>query len=194
MDAKSIINLGLSPLGAYNVSTITPPVTPLEKKCADQYPQWRDSRLTANRWVFARNYEVLTLGAPSPSMATAERPHAFALPNNCLRPIREKSAKWEQRGKHLYHNAATLTIEFIARVVEADFDPLFVDTLAAWITYRMCEYVTQSNIKKADAKSDYEDTIKVARAANALIIGNDEQIGEADDDDDWISARRGAGL
>jgi hypothetical protein len=194
MDAKTIINLGLGMLGSYSVNSIAPAVTPLEKKMAIRYPQFRDSELTKNRWVFARLYATLTLSVPVPSMATAERPNAFAKPNDCLRPIRSKGAKWEVRGGYIYTSDSALTIEYIARIVEADFDPLFVDMLAARIAMDMCEDVTQSNIKKGDARTAYREAKQSAKAANALIIGSDDDMTEPDDDDSWIQARRGVGL
>lgn len=194
MDAKSIINLGLGKLGSYSVNSIAPAVTPLEKKVAAGYPQWRDSEITKNRWVFARLYAVLTAGGASATMGTSDRPNGFAKPNDALRVLREKGAKWEQRGAYLYTYDSTLTIPYVARVVEAEFDPLFVDTLAARVAVEMCEGVTQSNLKKQDAQAQYTQTIRVARAANAITLGSDDSMTELDDDDDWLTARRGYGV
>ena len=192
MDAKTIINLGLNKLGSYAVNSIAPAVTPLEKKCALYYPQWRDSELTKNRWVFARGYAVLTEGGGT--QGTAERPFSFALPNDSVRPLRERGVTWEQRGRYLYNRTNTLILNYIMRVVEADFDPLFVDVLAARIAEELCEYVTQSNLKKADATQKYKDALKIARSANAVTIGFDDRIEEPDEDDEWIQGRRGVGV
>lgn len=192
MDAKTQLNLGLNLLGSYSVNSIAPATTPLEKKCATFYTQWRDSELTKNRWVFARGYAVLSEGGGA--FETAERPYSFALPSDCLRPLREKSVTWEQRGRYLYNATATLTLNYLMRVVEANFDPLFVDVLAARIAVEMCESVTQSNLKKADARAGYKDALKIAKAANAVIIGMGDDADESDEDDEWIAGRRGVGL
>lgn len=192
MDAKTVINLGLNKLGSYAVNSIAPAVTPLEKKCALYYPQWRDEELTKNRWVFARGYAVLVEGGGAHE--TAERPYSFALPSDSLRPLRELGVTWEQRGKYLYNSTNTLTLNYVMRVVEADFDPLFVGVLAARIAEELCEYVTQSNLKKADATQKYKDAIKIAKAANALVIGFDDKLEEPDEDDEWLQGRRGVGI
>lgn len=192
MDAKTQINLGLNLLGSYAVNSIAPATTPLEKKCAMFYPQWRDSELTKNRWVFARGYAVLTEGGGLEG--TAERLFSFALPSDSMRPLREKGVTWEQRGRYLYNSVNTLTLNYIKRVVEADFDPLFVDVLAARVALELCETVTQSNLKKADARAYYSNTLKIAKSANAVIIGQGDDTDEFDEDDTWIQGRRGVGL
>lgn len=192
MDAKTIVNLGLALLGQYSISSLSPAVTPLEKKCALRYTPYKQSELTKGRWVCAVQYAALTEGGGL--QETAERPYSFALPSDCLRVLRDKGAKWQQRGRYLYHSEATLTVPYIADIVEADMDPLLVDVIAARVAREMCEDITQSNSKQATCDARYIRAVKEARAANALIIGSDEQVGELDDDDDWFQARRGVGL
>jgi hypothetical protein len=53
MDAKLICNLGLGKLGTQSrVANLDPPVSGVEKHCAQGYPTWRDSELRKHRWVF----------------------------------------------------------------------------------------------------------------------------------------------
>jgi hypothetical protein len=111
-----------------------------------------------------------------------------------MRPLRELGVTWEQRGRYLYNRTNTLTLNYIKRVVEADFDPLFVGVLAARVAEELCEYVTQSNLKKADAHVQYDKGLRRARSANAVIIGMDDRIEEPDEDDEWIQGRRGVGV
>jgi hypothetical protein len=194
MDAKGILNQGLRLLGSYSVNSIAPAGTPLERHCAEGYPQWRDSELIRRRWVFNRATVTLTVTGSAPD-ATAMHPYAFDLPSDCLAPVRQKGDTWVQkRGRKIYHSDTTLDFEYKARVVETDFDTLFNDTLACRIAFEMCEWVTQSNVKKSDALELYRKSIAVAAANNALIIGAEDSVHETEGQDEWLNARYGYGL
>lgn len=186
--AVAQINLGLSKIGASRVSTIEPPKTPLERFMADNYPSWRDAELSRRRWVFAMESRVLTL---QDTLTGVERPYVFGMPNDALRPIREKDTEWQQRRRFLYSAQQTLTVTFIVRVPENDFDPLFSEVLACKIALESTEYATQSNTKKADAKALYDDAVKDAGRNNAFIIGSEDTTDSEDENRsfDWITSR-----
>lgn len=189
--AVKIINIGLSKIAASRVSTITPPKTNLERFMADNYPQWRDEELSARRWRFALEYRSLTqTGDPATGLA---KPYKYLLPNDALRPVREKGTEWEQRGKYLYSGYETLTALFVIRVDENDFDPLFIDVLACKIARESAEYATQSNQKKADADVFYKDALRRAGQMNAYVTGSEEFTSDLDDDTgfNWLNDRYG---
>lgn len=191
MDARQIINLGLGQLGAYYVTSLEPANTAIEKRMALHYEQWRDSELTRGRWVFATGFANL-VGTVGPD-ATEQRPYAYLAPTDYLSIVRERSAKWQVKGKYIYSPVAIQTIEYKRRVPEDQFDPLFVDVLAARIAWENCEWVTQSNTKKADAERAYQTARRFAVVNNSLIL--DPEPSEINDEDDtWIQARAGWNL
>jgi hypothetical protein len=181
-----VINLGLAKLSASRIQSITPPRSALEIHCKENYPAWKRSELAKRRWVFALvdNY-AMTLGTTTPGV---DRPYQFALPPNCLRPVRQRYTEWVQRGRFLYSAYNVLTIEYISDVPESDFDPLFVDVLAWRIAIECVEMVTQSNTKKADASTGYKDARNEAGRANAFVIGS-EDIAVDDYNFPFVSAR-----
>lgn len=188
MDAKAIINHGLSKIGSSRVNSISPPSSPIERHCQQGYTQWRDSELTKRRWVFARAFADLTQN-PAVTVAPGYA-YAFDLPSDCLRPIRDRHTTWIVVGKQIHHVGATLKLEYTRRVPETDFDAMFIDALAARCAFECAEFITQSNTKGASALDVYKDAIKAAGAANALIIGP-EIADHASELDDWELARYG---
>lgn len=193
MDAHGILNQGVRLLGSYNINSINPPSTPLERQCAGGYPQWRDSELTRRRWVFSRRFATLTVQGSAPN-AIASHPLAFDLPADCLAPVRKRGDQWIQQGRKIYTACSVLELEYKARIVETDFDVLFNDVLACRVAYELCEWVTQSNVKKADCVQFYKDAVKIAAANNALIIGAEDSVHEVDSQDEWVNARYGYGV
>ncbi len=187
MDAKAIINLGLSKISSSRVVNISPPSSPLERHCAEGYPQWRDSELTKRRWVFARAFKLLDENPGQTPAPPYEK--VYDLPSDCLRPIRDKYSTWIVVGRFI-HSMGPLTLEYTRRAPESEFDPLFVDALAARSADECAEFVTQSNSKVATTQQRYDDAIKRAGIGNALIIGS-EDARHADELDAWELARAG---
>lgn len=183
-----IINLGLSGLGSSRITRIDPPRTPIEQFMAANYPQWKRSELAKRRWVFATVEDyVMTLS----SVATSgDYKYKFNLPADCMRPIRDKTSRWIQRGRAIYHTGDTLTIDYVRNVIESEFDPLFNDVLAARIRKESAEYLTQSKSKKDDAKEDYIMALREAARANAFVIGP-EDLDEEDNEPSWLDAHNG---
>lgn len=183
-----IINLGLSKIAGNRVSRIDPARTPLEAYMAVNYPHWKRVELSKRRWVFALvDDALLTLNA---TLSEVDRPYKFALPIDCLYPVRTKSTEWVQRGRYIYSGYSTLKISYIRNAPESEFDPLFNEVLACKIAFESCEYVTQSNTKKDAARADYDEAVKIAGSANAFVIGS-EDINTDDADYDWVAARHG---
>lgn len=181
-----IINLGLTKIGSARISRIDPPVSSLEKICAEGYPQWKRSELTRRRWVFATEaYYKLTQVDEVPGI---EQPYKYSIPVDCLRPIREKRTEWTQRGKFIWSSCQDLRISYIKNVEEKDLEALFVDVLATRIALECVEAVTQSNTKKADVEALYQQSVNNAGQVNAFVRGP-EDIQEDDNDFSFIYSR-----
>jgi hypothetical protein len=76
-------------------------------------------------------------------------------------------------------------VRYVKKVTDPNImHPLFRDALSALMAATMCERITQSNVKKADAKQAYKDAIMEARRVNALQRQPEESA-----DASWISGR-----
>lgn len=184
-----IVNLGQLKIGASRINSITPAQTTNEKIVAEQYTQWRDSELSKKRWVFATTLVLLTQSAPNVNPNDPCR-YVYDLPADCLKPLRDEHSTWKVRGKQLYSYGSTQVLEYIASKTEDAFVPLFVDVLAARCALELVEPQTQSNDKWQKAQSVYNQAVKDAAAANAYIIGSEDQRLE-DEHSEWVMARQG---
>lgn len=185
-----IINLGLNKIGSAHIRRIDPPQTSMEKHCASGYVHWKNSELTKRRWVFATETEYVLAKVADPETLRRDdgRNYKYSMPNDCMRLIRTKHDEWLQNRKFVYSCRDGLKVSYIARADESEFDPLFIDVLAARIAVETCEYDTQSNTKKADARSMYVEAVTEAGRSNAFVIGP-EDIRSDDDDFEFITGR-----
>lgn len=187
-----LINGGLSKIAQNRVNRIDPATTSLEAFMASNYPHWKRTELTKRRWVFAYE-EHYKLTLESTRTDGVDKPYKFALPIDCLRPVRTKTTEWVQRGRFVYSGCNELYIDYIRNAAEEEFDPLFDEVLMCRIALDSAEYVTQSNAKKEMAKALYDEAVSLAGQANAFVIGP-EDIQEDDNDYSWLSARYGDGV
>jgi hypothetical protein len=155
------------------------------------YEHYRDFEMAGpagERWQFAKRRITLVV-----SRVEAERDHTwnvFTLPGEVLRPLREEfGVEWHRRGRELFcEEGSPIEIPVIARVDETLFDPAFKEMLACRIAWEACETITQSNQKKADAKTQYAEARKQAARQNAFEIGSDP-IEQNDYNFSWVSNR-----
>lgn len=182
-----VVNLALVKLGAQPVSSLTAPVTPIERRAALVYPHQRDNELSKRRWRFSLTRRLIT-----PTM-TADG-YRWLLPTDpyCLRPLRQDWDCWSQEGRALISDGnQAISLLYVARVSEALFNPTFVEALAAKVAENLAELITQSNEKKDRAQADYREAIREARLINAYDTGAEE----ADDGSDspFLLARYAGG-
>lgn len=182
-----VINGGLSKISSNRIGQIAPPKTSLEGYMAANYPHWKRTELTKRRWVFALE-EQYALTLDSSRTDGVPKPHKFALPVDCLRPVRSKTTEWVQRGRFIFSAYDALSIDYIRNAAEAEFDPLFDEVLQCKIAFESAEYVTQSTSKKDFAYKLYKEAVSEAGQCNAFIIGP-EDIQADDDDFSWVSGR-----
>lgn len=192
-DAKSVINLGLGKIAASRVVTINPPKSRLEQHCADGYPVWRDNELEIREWYCCLENAILTLSPAVEADAGDGRVYRFATPTDMLRPIRDKQSEWMQRGKYIYSRNSTLTIPYIARRPESDWNSLLIDVIACRVAMECTEFATQSNTKGDRADVKYKNAVSAAARANMFVQGPAD-VRVDDDNDEWILGRLVPGI
>lgn len=188
-DALSVCNLGLGKIAASRISSLSPPRSSLERHCASGYPTWRDQEIAKRRWVFAlAKTQLVQVAEP---LTSGRNIYQYGLPPKILRPLRDKHTRWEIRGVVLFSDCPDgQWLEYLQRVDETLFDPLFTDVLASRVAVESVEFASQSNTKGQTADSHYAASVNEAARANAFIIGP-EDIQTPDEEDTWISGRWG---
>lgn len=176
------------------------PITALDEgsrnsdACDLCYARLRRSEIRKHVWNFARTRTQLAASATAPLFGYA---NAFPLPSDFIRllppdPHLNHNAWDHQIETHvgakaiLTNDAAPLDIIYLADVVDPNLmDELFREALASRMAFEMCEALTQSNQKKADARTDYTAALREAKRINAF-----ENISAEAPEDIWITARR----
>lgn len=184
-----ICNLALAKLSADPLSSISSPSKPNEKLFAFLYPHHKDAELRKHRWLFSlQGFTLTPTGLPIVN-DTDGTLYRYTMPGSAIRAVRTKDTTWQVRGRELLDVSSThISARFVMNVGEDQFDPLFIEALAAKLAIEACYKITQSNDKKADLKDDYRRAIDDAKRANALELGADS-VEAADDKFDWLLAR-----
>lgn len=171
-----IINLGLAKFASARIRRLDPATTDLEVLCKEGYPQWRGSELAKRRWVFATifNYKLVA----SENNDGQEWPFVFNLPNDCLRPIREKGTTWVQSKRKLLSKDSELYLDYVRDAKEDEFDPLFVDVLSCRCAIETSPSVTEQRTKKIDLAVEYNNAVSEAARNNAFVIGPEDVTGD----------------
>lgn len=185
----AICNMALDTLGAQRIVAIDED-SRNGRACNACYAQIRDQELRAHPWNFAKKRSTLAASAVTPEFGFD---YAFPLPTDCLRilPPKRTGLDWtlenhEGRSAILTNDGDSIEVSYIAQITNPTvFDVLFDDALAAKMAMHMCEEITQSNQKKADAKDDYVQAIRRAKRTNAI-----EQVPQEAAEDPWLAARR----
>lgn len=181
--AVQICNLALQKLGAARINSLTEDGRNA-RECNAAYELMRDAELRAHPWNFARARAQLAEDSTAPDFGFD---HQYTLPSDFLRLHPDSEVDdWQIEGrKILTDDDAPLEIIYIKRVTDtAQFDALFVVALANRLAMQLCEKITQSNTKKAEALRDYVLSIREARRVNAI-----ENVATDPPDDPWITAR-----
>jgi hypothetical protein len=187
-DAKTIVNLGLGKIGSSRVNSLTPPRSVLEGLSAAGWTHWKFSELRKRRWVFATTKLALTPSGASP-IAGEYRNYQYAIPADCLRPIRPRQCQWEIRGPFIYSVEAKLSLEYIRGVADSELiDVSFVEVLAWRVAMELAEPSTQSTQKHNDAVAGYRDAIAEAGKMNAFLLEPFET-DAPDDQFSWVDGR-----
>lgn len=188
-------NAALGLLGARAINSFTDGTTEANAVQLFYYDV-RDELLEAYTWDFAITMAVLAASATPPAF---NRANAFALPSDWLRTmtpfpeVNTMDRDWIVQkdpagggGLFLFTNDQTpLDFRYVAQIQDPTrFPPLFRKALTFQLAYRMCEPLTQSNSKKADMKTGFDDAIVEAKRIKAI-----QQVAQDAATDDWITAR-----
>jgi hypothetical protein len=185
----AICNLALQKLGAGSIAALADDSTNA-LACNACYAHIRDSELRRHDWNFARKRTTL---APSTVEPDHEFDYAFPVPSDflALRPPAVNGLDWRLESHDgataiLTNDGDTLEIVYTARITDtARFDDSFTEMVAARMADHMCEKITGSNAKRAQAKQDYKDARAEARRNNAF-----ENVSQEPPEDPWVAARR----
>lgn len=158
--AKRIVSLGDNSVNA--------------RACNNVYESLRDLELSAHPWNFA--IKRASLPAASPAPATGGRQNSFPLPADfllLLDPYPEllmNTLDWQIEGQAISSNdTGPLAIRYVAQVTDPNLMvPLFREALANRIALKICEELTQSNVKHDQIEKDYVTFIREARRINAI--------------------------
>ena len=183
MDNVGICNLALQRLGARSISSLEDDST-AARECNRVFAHARDSELRAYQWNFARARVSIAASSTPPAFGFANR---FPLPSDCLRILPQKDVTdWQIEGRYILTNdKAPLQLIYLKSVTDPnEFDSLFTELFVSRIAYDICEKITQSNSKKAEAKDRYEMAMARARKIDSF-----ESIPKEAPTSSWDTAR-----
>lgn len=195
-----IANRALQLLGAASILNLSDN-TSEARECTRAYDACRRAELRAHLWNFASTRIGLAPDTDAPSFGYQ---YQFTLPVDCVRIVlpNDSALDWKQEGRKILTNYAQspfgasassdtstaspiLYLQYITDVTDPTvFDPLFCEALSARMAMAMCERLTQSNQKKADAKDTYKQAVAEARLADAF-----ENLPLDAPDDSFITSR-----
>jgi hypothetical protein len=183
----SICNGGLQLLGAARILDITDD-TRNGRACNACYDRLRKSEIRKHRWHFAIKRTVL---APlSETDPHGEFSYIFQLPADCLKVLKPENdpwCDWKIEGRKLYTNSTNaLQLRYLADITDPNvFDVNFSEMLSAKMAETMCEEITQSNSKIANAQAMYKAARTEAKMSNAF-----EAVPAEPETDSWVLARQ----
>lgn len=183
-----VCNRALQKLGAKRISSIDEDSTNA-RACKAALPVLLAAELQSHRWCFSIRRFALAADAVAPEFG---RRNSFTLPAEhlaLLPPYPEMNSPyrdWVVEGnKIVTSEGSPLYVRCIILVTDYNLmHPLFREALASKMAVELCEELTQSNTKKADAKDDYKEAIAKAKRANAI-----ESVPAKSPEDSWVTGR-----
>ena len=184
-----ICNRALQKLGAKRIVSLDDDSVSA-RSCNVAFEPVKLAILRAHTWNCAVKRFSLAEDSPAPAFGPA---HSYTLPSDFLRllpPDPEQNIDtldWIIEGnKILTSDSAPLQGRYIANIDDPNLmDALLREAISSKMAAELAEELTQSNPKKADARSDYQAVIAEARRTNAI-----EKPAPKTADDSWVSVRR----
>ena len=165
---SAICNRALQELGASRIVNITDD-TKNSRACNACYDTLRKSEIRKHPWRFAIARQVL---APSDTAPVFGAQYQFLLPAGCLKILknRDPNLDWQVEGRMLLTSQSTVVnLRFLNDVQDPNlFDVNFCEMLSMKMAEAMCEELTQSNSKQANAMAKYKDAKDEAKKSNAF--------------------------
>jgi hypothetical protein len=139
---QALALLGESPITSYDADN-----TAVAGACRAFYPSARDACLRDHPWGFAKLRVQLAEAATTPVYGWD---HQHILPADYIRLLHVENVskdEWEVEGRMVLSDLATVKCQYIRRVAEGEFDPLFEKALAAYLASELSYPITESNTK-----------------------------------------------
>lgn len=155
------------------------------KLCNRNWPLVRDKVLRACGWNFAIKRAVLAPSVTAPAWGFGA---SFPLPTDLLRLVDvldHTTDEYQVEGRSILANGSALYIRYVARVEDPNvYDSMFCESAALALAVELCEPMTQSTSKLQALVSLYDDSIAVAKSADAQ-----ENPPARFEEDSWIAVR-----
>lgn len=185
-----IVNMALTRCGAS-------PITALDDEndkarlALEYYEPTVQAMLRDHPWNFAVRRLALAESSEEP---INEWDHQFPLPSDpyCIRPLSVNCGQTDFviEGRSILTNDSAVTLRYVARVNEGDFDPLFVQALVLTLASKFMYRLTVSDASRAAILQELETVAKpAARTADAME--QREPYVDPATESTWVAARHG---
>lgn len=163
-----VVNLGFDLIGEASILDILAPTNERGEIANRQYFNGRDALLRRFTWLFSRKW--FSLSADDDATLDPDRAVSYQLPAEAVRVLRPSDVEWVVNGRKIYSSVTgPLKVQVLRNDMPvSDFDPLFVQALAAYVVLRTIEKRTQSANKQQLLRVHYKDAIADAVNTNAL--------------------------
>jgi hypothetical protein len=183
-----IANRALQLLGAKSITSLTED-SRNARSINLAYEPVKLAELRKHPWNFAIKRAQLAASTTEPLF---NRENSFPLPSDCVRllspdpEVNFNDLDWQIEGRNIITDwDDPLDVRYIYDVTDPnEMDVLFRELLSSKLAMELCEEITQSNSKKADAKAMYDEILAQAKKANAI-----EKVAERPPEDEWITIR-----
>lgn len=192
-----ITNLALVLLGSDRIVTINDDVKAAREALAI-FDQTRDALLGAFNWSFAKTRVQLAATGVAPVFGYA---NAFNLPADCLRVLNVNDTyagldltdyvgvpnpEFTIEGRQILAvYSSPINLRYVKQVTDPTvFYTHFANALSAQLAFNLCETLTQSSTKKADALAARNRELSLAIRANAIELPPETQA-----DSSWVMSR-----
>lgn len=185
-----ICNRALAKLGQNPITSMAG-TDKVSVACNNAFEPVKDSILRSHPWNVTMTRTKLT-GATTTDIP--EYDYQYTLPSDLIKIIQIYMPAWKdwaREGNLLLTNEGPdiylryqKNLTYVTDTEQTDFDAMLIEVIAAKLSYELAETITQSNTKKAEAKTDYMEIMREAKK-------NDAQEGSSAsfEVDDWVKVR-----
>ena len=192
MNEVQLCNLALGRLGGHAAIESLDSADEEAQACARVYQAVAEAALCVYAWPFAERRATL---APLPTSPSSAWSGAFALPADCLKPVRIESPSdpclcryvpYELAGKTLLCDLASVDLVYIAFVAPDLWPPTF----AQYVSWRLAGELALALDARADLAKFALDSA-AAEELRAIVEARSSERPRPAPDADWLRARGG---
>ena len=201
MEPVDVVNLALDHLGQSILTALTDS-NDTARRCSRRYDTIRKAELRDHDWIFASNRA--TLEYSTTNLGGYEWTYSYNVATDCLKirafyPQEEYGYRWKvEKGDQasgiyrriLTNVASPVRIRFTEDIEDPDdFDPLFVEALAARIAAELALPITNDPEIVKTMWAMYDAKIGSARLNDAIEAQDPDQDAPGADEGTWITDR-----